>query len=611
MSSIIQVLPDHVANQIAAGEVVQRPASVVKELMENSVDAESTSIIVNIVDAGRTLIQVIDDGKGMSETDARLSFERHATSKIRSVNDLFALHSMGFRGEALASIAAISEVELRSRRENDEIGSRVVINGSSFVCQEPDSCAKGSNISVKNLFFNVPARRKFLKVNATELKHIITEFQRVALAFPNIEMILQHNNTEIYNLARGSFKQRIVNIIGKNANQYLVPIQSSTSIVKITGFVGKPEYARKTSGEQFFFVNNRYMRHGYFHRAATAAYDKLISSDSMPCYFICFESDPASIDVNIHPTKTEIKFTDEQSIWQILNACVKESLGKANFMPSIDFDTQYRIDIPTITKNSSIHSPGVPVNTAFNPFNERSSYPGGNIRGGITPHREDISNWQDIFDVLKGSDKEDLPEIKANENIASAMNEERAPSHLIQLKNRYILSPVRSGLMIIDQQRAHERILFERYMQILDKNIGIIQQNLFPQTVELNPADYALVLELTQELVKLGFDVSDFGNNCIVVNGMPADSRNADPRNMLEQVLEDYKETARDSKIEKTIRVARSMAMAGAVKQGTLLKQEEMREIIDQLFACLEPGFSPSGNPVLHILSMEDIMKMF
>jgi DNA mismatch repair protein MutL len=500
VTDIIQLLPDSVANQIAAGEVIQRPASVVKELVENAIDAEAKNIKINIKDAGRTLIQIIDNGKGMSGTDARMAFERHATSKIREANDLFAIKTMGFRGEALASIAAVADVELRTKSDGNELGTFIHIAASEIKTQEVESCAVGSNFSVKNLFFNVPARRKFLKSKSTEFKHIINEVQRIALANPEIAFSLYHNNSPIYELQSENIRKRIVNIFGKNTNQSLVPIKTDTSIINITGYIGQPQFARKTYGEQFFFVNGRYMKHPYFHKAILQAYDKILPPNSLPSYFLYFEIDSSTIDINIHPTKTEIKFEDERSTWRIINACIRESLGKFNIVPSIEFDQAGSIDIPLgPSAEARVTKPDLEIDQSYNPFNPEKKAPVQYSSSPNAKHEDDnLKNWDKLYE---GFEKENSRESdftiseEFNENTPTQQTfgkqeESVADSrNFLQVKNKYILTPVKSGLMVIDQRRAHERVLYESFMKIIDNNLGISQRQLFPAKMELSAED--------------------------------------------------------------------------------------------------------------------------
>ena len=576
MPDIIKLLPDSVANQIAAGEVIQRPASVVKELIENSVDAGGRNIRVIIKDSGKTLIQIIDDGTGMSETDARLSFERHATSKITTAQDLFAIKTKGFRGEALASIAAVAMVELKTRREESDTGILVIINGSKVETQEPCSCPVGSSFSVKNLFFNIPARRKFLKSDNTEIRHIVNEFQKIVLAHPDIRFTLHHNESEIYNLISGNLRQRIIGVFGKQINQDLITLETETSLINIKGFIGKPENARRTYGEQFFFVNNRFMKHPYFHKAVVEAYQNILPVEAIPSYFIFMEADPASIDINIHPTKTEIKFEDERSIWQILMASVREALGRFNIVPSLDFENEALVDIPVLrSSNIQPEQPRIEINTQFNPFDgeERT-----NQRSGFVERfeRENTANWEKLYSALE----------KENDNPEQYDKIKETQRKFFQIKNKYFVCPVKSGLMLIDQKRAHERVLYERLLECLSNNRAISQVDMFPVTAELNPADYFIIKEIEEELELLGFRIQHSGKNKITINGRPADSDSSDPLEMLEILLEDYKNTQAEPTSGAKERIAAGMACASAIRYGEVLSQGEMEDLFDSLFAC-------------------------
>ncbi|MCK4921418.1 MAG: DNA mismatch repair endonuclease MutL [Bacteroidales bacterium] len=600
MADIINLLPDAVANQIAAGEVIQRPASVVKELVENAVDAESTIITVNVKDAGKTLIQVVDNGKGMSETDARLCWERHATSKIKDALDLFSIQTKGFRGEALSSIAAIAEVALKSRVKDNELGIHIKISASEIISNQPVACSIGSNFSVKNLFFNIPARRKFLKSNSTELRHIINEFNRIALAHCNIEFNLFHNNSQVLNLPASNCRQRILNILGKSLNQSLIPIDTETTLINIKGFIGKPEFAKKTFGEQFFFVNNRYIRHPYFHKAVVQAYENIISSDSIPSYFIFFDIDPNKIDINIHPTKTEIKFEDEPAIWQILMAVVRESIGKNNLSPTLDFSIEGVVDIPVLKRDTEINAPKINLNPGYNPFdNEKDD--NVNIHKHIEAERKE--NWQALFESGSGS-QNDKNSIFGNED--RSMND---GPRLLQFKNKYILSPVKSGLMIIDQKRAHERIIYENTMRVTTSGQVVEQKTLFPETIELNPSDFVLFKELEAEFRKIGFDIREFGNNSIIVHGLPDTVKYSDIKDLIEGIFQNYKSIGiiNADKIHENL--AKSMAKASAIPYGKVLESQEMRELTDSLFACGNPNLSPSGRKIISIIRTEDIEK--
>ena len=599
MSDIIRLLPDSVANQIAAGEVIQRPASVVKELAENAVDAGATEISMVIRDAGRTLVQVIDNGTGMSETDARLAFERHATSKIASAVDLFTISTKGFRGEALASIAAVSMAELRTRREEDEAGTLVEINNSRVTRQEPCSCAAGSVFSVKNLFYNVPARRKFLKSDNTEFRHIITEFQRIALAHPSIKFSLIHNDQEVYRLPAGNNRQRIVALFGKQYNQNLVTVETETTIVSISGFAGKPENARRSAGEQFFFINNRFIRHPYLHRAVLEAYQGILPPDTVPAYFLFMTADPSTIDVNIHPTKTEVKFEDERSVWQIMMASVREALGRFNVVPSMDFGPEGAVEMPVITGDMPApQSPHIEVDTSFNPF-DGHEYNRPDLKWKDDDRRDAARGWESLFTITARSD--------ASEGSRGSADRRR----FFQVKNRYIMCPVISGIMMIDQRRAHERVLYERYLASLGDGPKPAQVSLFPVETELNPGDIIILEEIKEEIKALGLGVT-IGNGCTVtITGHPADSRNASPLGMLETLIAEYKQTLGDPSISARERVALSMARASAIPYGMPLTHEEMEELFDMLFACAMPNYSPAGKTVMNIITLDELDRRF
>lgn len=595
MADIIKLLPDSVANQIAAGEVIQRPASVVKELMENSVDAQSGSIKVIIKDSGRTLIQVIDDGSGMSETDARLSFERHATSKISSAQDLFAIRTKGFRGEALASIAAVSMVELRTRKAEDDSGTLIILKGSKVETQEPCSCSTGSSFSVKNLFFNIPARRKFLKSDNTEMRHIITEFQKIVIAHPEIRFSLYHNENEIYNLGNGIVRQRIIGVFGKQINNDLITLETATTLINIKGFIGKPENARRTYGEQFFFVNNRFMKHPYFHKAVIEAYQNILPPEAIPSYFIFMEIDPASIDINIHPTKTEIKFEDERSIWQILMASVKEALGRFNIVPSLDFGDEALIDIPVISSFKNVPDPpSIEIDPRYDPFagEERMSNQNRIIERF---EKENNSGWEKLYTALEREEPE-----------SAKIETERK---FFQIKNKYIVCPVKSGLMLIDQKRAHERILYEKFLENLNNNRSISQTELFPVNIELNPADVFILKEIEDDIRLLGFNFQFSDKNMISITGRPSEIGSADPVMMLEILLEEYKRTQSDPSTGAREKVAAAMAGASAIPYGKILMKNEMEDLFDTLFSCKAPNYSPKGKPVINILTLEEIDK--
>lgn len=616
MSDIIQLLPDAVANQIAAGEVIQRPASVVKELAENALDAGATEITIHIKDAGKTLVQITDNGCGMSPTDARMAFERHATSKISSANDLFCIRTLGFRGEALASVAAIADVELRTKRTEDEVGTLIHIIGSEVKTQEVAACNSGTNLSIKNLFFNVPARRKFLKANSTELKNIIWEIQRIALPNPEIKIILFHNNSPLYELPKTNHRKRIVDVFGKNLNQSLISVNEQTSVVNIQGFIGQPKYARKTMGEQFFFVNGRYMRHPYFHKAVMMAYEQLLPPNTFPSYFLFLETDPAAIDINVHPTKTEIKFENDREIWQIIHAAVRQSLGKHNVVPSIDFDQSGNIDIPVPQKSAeNIVFPDIKINPEYNPFNEQKHEGmGGSYSKPSPSEKRNLEHWEDLYEgvqlKLKPEEQGRFDNNKTD-NLYSQPVGQFTGKKILQLKQKYILTPVKSGLMVIDQKRAHERILFERFMEILKSESVASQQQLFPQTIELNPADSALLKTILDDLLSLGFDIREFGKDTFIINGTPGVLDISSPGLIVEKLLEEYKNSPVDARSKAKEQIAISLAKASALEYGTELKQEEIDHLIDNLFACATPNFSPDGKKVLNIIPIEDFDKSF
>lgn len=602
MSDIIHLLPDSVANQIAAGEVIQRPASVVKELVENAIDAGAENIHVLITDAGRTNIQVIDDGKGMSETDARLSFERHATSKIKSAADLFALHTMGFRGEALASIAAVAQIELKTRREESELGTRILVAGSKVEAQEPVSCSKGTNFSVKNLFFNIPARRKFLKSNAAEQSNILAEFERIALVHPDVAFTLHSNDSEVFNLPVSSLKQRILDIFGKKLNQQLLPIEVETSLVNISGYVSKPEASRKKGAHQYFFVNDRYMRHPYFYKAITDAYDQLIPTGEQVSFFIYFNVDPANIDVNIHPTKTEIKFENEQAIWQILSAAVKEALGRFNAVPSIDFDTEDMPDIPVSPSYSSpIAPPRVQINTDYNPFKNS-----GNC------YSQKKVDWESLYtNANADTDVEPEPEPPVIEKLYGNDPVVEIGSLHLQYKGRYILTSVKSGLMLIDQHRAHVRILYEQYIAQIKEKKGVSQGVLFPEILQL-PSSEATVLEsIMDDFTAVGFELNNLGGGSYAINGVPSGIEGLSPVELVRSMVHTAMEKGNDVKEEVQNILALTMARSAAIVYGQVLSAEEMRCLVDNLFATPTPNYTPDGYTILGTIKEEEIDRLF
>lgn len=628
MSDVIRLLPDSVANQIAAGEVIQRPASVVKELVENAIDAGATHIDVSVKDAGKTLIQVIDDGKGMSETDARLAFERHATSKIKEAADLFALRTMGFRGEALASIAAVAQVELRTRMEDEEFGTQIQIAGSKVESQEMVSCAKGSNFAVRNLFFNVPARRKFLKSNQTELSNILTEFERIALVNPNVSFTLYHNDTEMLNLPAIQLRQRIMGVFGKKLNQDLLSFQIETSMVKIHGYIGKPESARKKGARQFFFVNGRYMRHPYFHKAVADAYEGLIPVGEQVSYFVYFEVDPANIDVNIHPTKTEIKFENEQAIWQILSASAKEALGRSNAVPSIDFDTEGMPDIPAYDPlpyagSGPVAAPPVTsYDPTYNPFDIKhvapSSYASRSSASGWEPFYQGLEkkpqqvemDWKDSFPEEMPQEEPEV-ELPAEPTLHdSSVAVEKAAQHY-QFKGKYILTSVKSGLMIIDQQRAHVRILYDQYLEQIAARKAASQGMLFPDMVHFSASELPVLESIMDDLSALGFDLSNLGGGSFAINGVPAGIEGLNPEQLVTNMVHTAIEKGCKVKEEVQSMLALSLAKAAAIVPGQVLTNDEMNGLIEGLFSVSTPNYTPDGKTVLAVIKEDEIEKLF
>ncbi len=613
MTDVIRLLPDSLANQIAAGEVVQRPASVVKELLENSIDAKSKNITLIVKEAGKLLIQVTDDGVGMSETDARMSFERHATSKIQKSEDLFCIKTMGFRGEALASIAAVAQVEMKTRREEHKTGTHIVIEGSKLLSQEDVAMPAGATIMVKNLFYNVPARRNFLKSNAVELRHISDEFQRVALANPEVGFYFFQNDIEVYHLKPGKLGQRIVHLFGKNYQQQLVPCREEVENIKITGYIGKPEFARKTRGDQFFFVNNRFIKSSYLNHAVSQAFHGLIPESSFPFFVLFIELDPRHIDINVHPTKTEVKFDDERTIYTVLKTSVKRALGTFNLSPSMD----YSVDTNFINKIAH--------------FDLQRQNPTAHSRGtsGDFPvEKANFKNWEKLYvDAFESermekqaeAEAKQVPERMTFESAANKLGSEQhaegntpqKSANLFQLHNSYIVTSVKSGLMIIDQQLAHERILFEKFRLFIANKAGHVQQFLFPETIDLSAADYTLVKELELEIKSLGFAFEEFGKNTIALHGVPAISQSASGRELFLGVLEDYKTNTTERSEDRETNMARAMAKNAATRRNRPMNPEEMKSLIDQLFGCENPNYSPSGEKTFYILDIESIKELF
>lgn len=636
MSDIIKLLPDSVANQIAAGEVIQRPASVIKELVENAIDAGATSIQIVLKDAGRTLIQVIDNGKGMSDTDARLAFERHSTSKISKAEDLFSLQTMGFRGEALASIAAIAQVELRTRAKGAQLGTKIMINASKCESQEPDMCPEGSNFMIKNIFFNVPARRKFLKSNQVELSNIIKEYEKLALVNHHVDFSLSNNDKLLIKFSGGSFKQRIASLWGAKVDQQLVPLNTDTSLVRITGFVSKPEGARKRNFLQFLFVNGRFMRHPYFHKAIISSYSELIPDDEQPNYFLNFSVDPESIDVNIHPTKTEIKFENELPIWQILAAAVKESLGRFSAVPQIDFDTIDAPEIPAFNDHTVVTAPEDGIDPTYNPFKPQSKSSAG---GGSSYHPQSAGNfggyssnplpdWEKLYQNFEKGKQEgiasiteqdvedsfsDIGEVEPVNNGVQAeiITPDMSSAMCMQMKGRYILSPIKSGLMIVDQHRAHVRVLFEQYIKQLDATTISSQRVLFPEVLQLTTSQNIILKELEPEMEKIGFNLAQLSGNDWSINAVPAGMENVNIKDTILQVIDEVSMggTSITTKVYESI--ALRVAKSAAIPYGKTMLQEEMDTLLSKLLCLPNPNYTPDGKTIISVLSNDQLEKMF
>lgn len=636
MSDIIKLLPDSVANQIAAGEVIQRPASVIKELVENAIDAGATSIQIVLKDAGRTLIQVIDNGKGMSDTDARLAFERHSTSKISKAEDLFSLQTMGFRGEALASIAAIAQVELRTRAKGAQLGTKIMINASKCESQEPDMCPEGSNFMIKNIFFNVPARRKFLKSNQVELSNIIKEYEKLALVNHHVDFSLSNNDKLLNKFSGGSFKQRIASLWGAKVDQQLVPLNTDTSLVRITGFVSKPEGARKRNFLQFLFVNGRFMRHPYFHKAIISSYSELIPDDEQPNYFLNFSVDSESIDVNIHPTKTEIKFENELPIWQILAAAVKESLGRFSAVPQIDFDTIDAPEIPAFNDHTVVTAPEDGVDPTYNPFKQQSKSSAG---GGSSYHPQSagsfggyssnpLPDWEKLYQNFEKGKQEGIASITeqdvedsfsdigkvepVNNGVqAEIITPDMSSAMCMQMKGRYILSPIKSGLMIVDQHRAHVRVLFEQYIKQLDATTISSQRVLFPEVLQLTTSQNIILKELEPEMEKIGFNLAQLSGNDWSINAVPAGMENVNIKDTILQVIDEVSMggTSITTKVYESI--ALRVAKSAAIPYGKTMLQEEMDTLLSKLLCLPNPNYTPDGKTIISVLSNDQLEKMF
>lgn len=672
MLNVIQLLPDSIANQIAAGEVVQRPASVVKELLENSVDAKAKSIQVIIREAGRNLIQIVDDGAGMTETDARMSFERHATSKIRSSDDLFRIRTMGFRGEALASIAAVAQVEMRTRRATDELGTLIRIEGSDIKAQEAISCLPGTNLLIKNLFFNVPARRNFLKSNSVEMRHIIDEFQRVALANPEVAFSLFHNDQEIYNLPAGKLSRRIIDMFGKSYREQLNQCEEQTPYVTVRGYIGKPESAKKARNEQFFFVNNRYIKHNYLHHAVIGAYEGTLPEGSHPFYVLFIDIDPSHIDINIHPTKTEIKFDDERSVYAIMMAAVRKAVGVYNLTPSLDFEsdvnflsgTRPGMSKPTTVGTKSEHNAARPITPVWSsgektmttpPVNERSSTRTDSLdkaagSGFDLPKKPSVNNWQSLYEGVSKTDTSaqsmDNPdesndwlgpvkqqpittESSSTENepitlgsranqlqVSLEQSEQTLPvlvddDTIVQVQNRYLLAPIKSGMILIDQRRAYERILHDQFYIALTKRNGASQQLLFPKTITLTPVDFELAIELRDDLTNLGFEFDELGANTFVIRGIPTLTMGDNEEELFANLLAQLRSDTGRLKLDKIESMARSLARRSATRHVSRLSTTERRALVDQLFASTNPRYTPTGEPVTVVLTLDKIAGLF
>lgn len=614
MADIIQLLPDAIANQIAAGEVIQRPSSAVKELLENALDAGAENIQLIIKDAGKTLIQVIDDGCGMSATDARMSFERHATSKIQQAKDLFNIRTMGFRGEALASIAAIAQIEMKTRQAQNDLGTQIIIEGSEVKKQEPCQCPTGTSFSIKNLFYNVPARRNFLKSNAVEMRHILDEFQRIALANPDIHFSLHHNDNEIHHLPAGNQRQRIVSLFGSSSNKKLVPIEEHTDIIKIDGYIGKPEFSKKTRGEQFFFVNRRFIKSGYLHHALMSAYENLLPKDTYPLYVIFIDIDPNRIDINVHPTKQEIKFEDERLIYNYLKVAVRHALGQHSVTPMLDFDQNVNFGSSPSAFSGMGNKSNQPKQTISNIPNKKSS----------ALEQSNLKNWQKLYDGLGKHDDAVVKTTDEPLTISSSWSSDegvkqseqsdavtsQVEKHPYQVHNTYVISHIKSGYLLIDQQAAHERILYERYLEALSKQEAFTQKELFPKTISVSAADSILMKKMLPEINKLGFDIKEFGKNDFVIHGIPASLNNEiNEQQLIEQLIEQYKINV-DLNLNINENIASSLAKSAAIKRGQRLNVAEMKSLIDKLFACAQPYQSPNGRKCFITYKLDEIEKL-
>ena len=622
MSSIIQLLPDHVANQIAAGEVVQRPASVVKELLENAVDAKATDIKLIIKDAGKSLIQVVDNVIGMCITDSRLCFERHATSKIRQAEDLFSLYTKGFRGEALASIAAIAHVEMKTKQEQDELGTHCIVEGSKFMSQDPAVMPKGTSFLVKNLFFNIPARRNFLKSDTVEYRHIVDEFQRVALAHPSIHFTMYHNGSEMFNLPISNFRQRIVTVFSGKTNEKLVPITEETEIVNLHGFIGKPEFSKKNRGEQFFFVNNRYIKSGYLHHAVMAGYEGLLKDGAQPSYFIYLDVPPHTIDINIHPTKTEIKFDDEHALYAILRSSIKHSLGQFNVSPVLDFDRDPNLDTPYEYQNKTVDFPTIQVDSSYNPFSDEAGvnqYERKSVDGFSSSNNykksEILPSWESLYVGVQQSGQEITEMTFENDAVTSSLFEENEIEQEVkrtyQIQKKYIVSPIKSGMVIINQKRAHERILYEEYLRSMTVQQASSQKMLFPLQLSFSKTEIQLLTELRTSLESMGFIFDAIKDDAVVISGIPLTVAESQIALVVDELLSDLQHGIPASSFCQNDTIAKSIAKSLAVKTGTYLTEKEQENLVHNLFACKEPNVSPSQKPTFITMSVSDIDKKF
>lgn len=604
MADIIQLLPDAIANQIAAGEVIQRPASVVKELMENSVDAGSTHVKLIIKNAGKSLVQVIDNGSGMSATDARMCFEKHATSKIKNIDDLFAIVTKGFRGEAMASIAAVGQVELKTRQTNESLGTSIQIEASKILNQEPCQTQVGTSTAVKNLFFNIPARRNFLKSDHVEVKHIIDEFYRIAIPHPNVAFSLFIDDEEIYHLKEGNLRQRVVAVLGDNYNERLVPISEETDAVKISGFIGKPEYAKKTRGEQYIFVNNRFIKSNYLNHAIYKAYEDIVAKDRYPLFVLFMEIDPAKIDINVHPSKHEIKFEEEHLIYTFVNAAARHGLSQFSVRPTLDFDQE-----DAFNQMGSFSQKDKDYNPAISPMNlGKTDFP---FSAKKKEQESNLQNWQDLYEINKSEQAQSLVQKISKLSAELPIEENSSTTKPYQIHNKYIVSPIKSGYILFHQNAMHQRILFEKYLHSLNSEKAYSQQQLFPQTISLNASDAAIMKEILEDINSLGFEIRDFGNNSFVIHSYPADISYSNETQIIEDFIEQFKNSVGLNKFSKREKVAQSLAYSAAIKEGKKLNEQEMQNLIDQLFACENPYKTPSGRKTFVKYNLEDIDKQF